>query len=421
MAEPSQLGVGGPKPSAPSSSTRKLLHCFVAARALSILGDRVTDVVLPLAVLAASGSAVTAGLVGAAAQLPQVVAAVHIGALVDRRERRGLMVAADIVRAVAFVAIGVEVVLGGARPVPLVLLALVTGVADAVFHTAAGSYLPNLAGGRDLMRANGYVEGSDAAATLAGPAAGGWLLQWLGPMVAFTANAASFVGSALLLARLPRNVPAPGETEADESVLAGLRLVRRDRAQRVLLAGACYMHLLAAAAMLPLLVRAEEELRLEPLTTGLVVSAAGLGGLVSSFVLARFCDTARWPLLLAAVLAVNGGAVGLLALFDAPLWLAATVLVLDGASALAFIVVATTRQRITPDAVRGRVIAASTAVTATVRLLAIAGVGVLIDLAGPRPVLLVLAALALPFVFLLVVSGSAAHPAEPPSAASEMT
>ncbi|WP_378730370.1 MFS transporter [Nocardia brasiliensis] len=398
---------------------RKPLRYFLAARALSILGDRVTDIVLPLAVLAAAGSAVTAGVVGAAAQLPQVLAALHVGALVDRQERKSLMVTVDIVRAVAFVAIGAEVLLGGARLVPLVLLALVTGVGDAVFHAAASSYLPSLAGDRDLMRANGLVEGSDAAATLTGPAAGGWLLQSLGPLVAFAVNAGSFVASAMLLARLPRNVPAPGESGGDESVLAGLRLVRRDRAQAVLLASACYLHLLAAAAFLPLLVRADEELRLTPLTTGLIVSTAGVGGLVSSLVLARFCDVARWPLLLAVVLSVNGGAVGVLALFDAPLWLAATVLVLDGASALGFIVVATMRQRITPDAVRGRVIAASTAATATVRMLALAGAGAFIDLAGPRPVLFGLAALALPFVVLLVLPGSA-RLAEPASVESEL-
>lgn len=400
---------------------RKPVPYFLAARALSILGDRVTDVVLPLAVLATSGSAVTAGVVGAAAQLPQVLAALHVGALVDRRERKSLMVTVDVVRAVAFVAIGAEVVLGGARLVPLVLLALVTGIGDAVFHAAASSYLPSLVEDRDLMRANGLVEGSDAAATLTGPAAGGWLLQSLGPLVAFMVNAVSFVASAMLLARLPKNVPAAGESGGDESVLAGLWLVRRDRAQAVLLASACYLHLLAAAAFLPLLVRANEELRLTPLTTGLIVSAAGVGGLVSSVVLARFCDVARWPLLLAAVLSVNGGAVGVLALFDAPLWLAATVLVLDGASALGFIVVATIRQRITPDALRGRVIAASTAATATVRMLALAGAGALIDLVGPRPVLLGMAALALPFVLLLVLPGSAVRPAEPAAVASELT
>ncbi|MET7637245.1 MFS transporter [Streptomyces sp. NPDC005438] len=413
-----KTGVGVPGRSASLAPMRKLLRYFVAARALSILGDRIADVALPLAVLTVSGSAFTAGLVGAAAQLPQVLLALPVGALVDRRERRGLMVTADLVRAVAFVAIGAEVAFGGARPVSLVPLALLVGLADAVFHTAAGSCLPHLVTDRDLMRANGYVEGSDAAATLTGPAAGGWLLQSLGPLAAFAVNAASFLGSALLLVRLPRNSPTRDGSGADPSVLAGLRLVCRDPEQRALLGGACYAHLLAATAFLPLLVRADGELGLTPLTTGLVVAAAGVGGLVSSLVLARYCDTARWPLLLAVVLAVNGGATGLLALFEAPLWLAGAVLVLDGASALAFVVVATTRQRVTPDLVRGRVLAASTAVTATVRLLGIASVGALIDSAGPRPVLVALAVLALPCVLLLTVSGSS-HPAEPPSATTE--
>ncbi|MEU8900544.1 MFS transporter [Nocardia sp. NPDC048505] len=381
-------------------SSRALPH-FLLARALSIFGDRVTDLVLPLAVLATSGSATTAGTVGAALQLPQILGALQVGVLVDRRERKHLMVLADLARAAVFLGIGMELVLGGARLVPLVLLALVAGAGDAVFHTAASSYLPSLVTDRELVRTNGLVEGTDAAATLTGPAVGGWLLQSLGPLAALLTNAASFVASAALLARLPVGIPTPEGPDGDRSVLAGLRLVRANRAQTVLLACACYQHLLAAVTFLPLLVRAERELHLTPLATGLIVSAAGLGGLLSSFVLARFCDTPRWPVLLAAVMSVNGGAVAALALFDRPLWLAATVLVVDGSSALGFVVVASIRQRITPDALRGKVFSAGTAVTATVRMLALVSVGTLIDRAGPGPVLLALAALALPFVVFL--------------------
>ncbi|MBB1261875.1 MFS transporter [Streptomyces alkaliterrae] len=147
--------------------------------------------------------------------------------------------------------------------------------------------------------------------------------------------------------------------------------------------------------------------RLAPLTIGLVVSAAGVGGLVSSLLLARFLDVERWQVLLAVVLVVNGAAAGALALLADPLWLAVVVLVLDGASALAFVVVATTRQRITADALRGRVIAASSAMTGAARMLALAGAGLLIDVIGPRGVLLLLAALALPVGMLLGASGPA--------------
>lgn len=386
------------------------LSLFIVARAVSILGDRVAGVVLPLAVLAAGGSAVTAGLVGAASQLPQVVAALQLGTLVDRQDRRSLMVAADIVGAVSYVVLGAEIAFGGARLVPLLLLALVAGAGDAIFGTAAASYLPSVVERRELLRANGLVEGSDAAATLTGPAAGGWLLQALGPFVAFSVNAVSFAMSALLLRQLPPNRPTPADAGAEgASALAGLRLVMRAPQQRTLLIGACYMHLLAAAAFLPLLVRMREDLGFEAGVIGLVVSAAGIGGLLSSLLIARWCGSGRWPLLLAGVLGVNGGAVGVLALLDGPVELAFTVLVLDGASALAFTIVAATRQRITPDSLRGRVIAASAAVTATIRLLAVAAVGALIEVLGADVVLVALALGAVPFLLILVRASSDAE------------
>ncbi|HEU4347398.1 MAG TPA: MFS transporter, partial [Actinoplanes sp.] len=274
-----------------------------------------------------------------------------------------------------------------------------------IFTTASGSYLPHLAGGKDLMRANGLVEGSDAAATLTGPAVGGWLLQTFGMFVAFFTNAVSFLISAVLISTLPRNraTAADGE-EADESVLAGLRLIARNRRQRVLLTAAGYMHLLAAVAFLPLLVRMRNELGLGPQVIGLVIAAAGVGGLISSLLIARFCESRHWSLLLAAVLAVNSAATGALAWFDHTAWLAATVLVLDGASALSFIIVAATRQRITADHVRGRVLAAGGAVTALVGLVGIVAVGALTDEFGPNPVLAGLALAGVPFVLLLVAA-----------------
>ncbi|GAA0469909.1 hypothetical protein Aca07nite_41180 [Actinoplanes capillaceus] len=379
---------------------------FIAARTVSVLGDRVAGVVLPLAVLAGTGSAVAAGLVAAALQLPSVVAALHLGALVDRFDRRTLMIGADVLNATAYTGLGAELVLGGGRLPVLIGLALLAGVADTVFTTASGSYLPHLAGEERLMRANGLAEGSDAAATLAGPALGGWLLQAFGTFAAFLANAVSFAVSALMTATLPGNRPVPGE-QADASVLAGLRLIGRDPRQRTLLTAAAYMHLLAAAAFLPLLVRMRDRLGLEPTVIGLVIAAAGAGGLVSSLVIARWCETRHWPPLLAAVLAVNGAATGALALLDGAVALAAAVLVLDGASALAFVIVAATRQRITGDHVRGRVLAAGGAVTALVRLAGMIAVGALTEAAGPEPVLIGLALTGVPFVLLLLTGAPA--------------
>jgi MFS family permease len=376
------------------------LAVFLSARSLSIFGDRVSDVALPLVILADTGSAAQAGLVGAAVQAPQVLAALHIGALADRRERRGLMVAADLLRAVAFAAIAAVIIRGDPNPLVLVALALVTGVGDALFNAAAGSYLPAIAGDDGLMRANGLTEAADAAATLTGPALGGWMIQRLHPAFPFVVNVGSFLASSALLARLPRKELPDVEKL---SLTAGVRLLFSDRRQRALLSGAGYLHLLAAASFLPFLSRAQQDLGLRAGTIGLIVSAAGVGGLISGLGVSRFIGSRHWPLTLATALAVNGLAVGLIGIFERPWLLAVTVLVMDGASALAFIVAATTRQQITANDVRGRVIAASTALTALVRMLAVATVGVLSDLFGPAAVLIALAILGIPFVLGLII------------------
>lgn len=378
------------------------LGVFLGARTLSIFGDRIADVALPIVILAETGSAAQAGLVGAAAQMPQVLAALHIGVLADRRERRGLMIAADVMRAFAFAAIALVFLRGDPSLTVLLVLALVAGAGDALFNAAAGSYLPAIAGEQELIRANGLTEAADAAATLTGPAVGGWMIQRLHPAVPFMVNTVSFAASAVLVRRLPRKEPP---VESEPSLSAGLHLLLRDRRQRALLSGTLYMHLLAAASFLPFLSRADEDLGIGAGTIGLIVSAAGVGGLISSLLISRLVSTRNWPFTLAVVLGVNGLAVGLTGLFEGPWILAATILVLDGASALAFILAATVRQEITADHVRGRVIAASTALTAVGRLLAVATVGVLSDAVGPVAVLTVLALLSIPFLLGMTLLG----------------
>jgi predicted MFS family arabinose efflux permease len=392
---------------------------FFLARTVGILGDRVADLALPLAILATTGSAARASVVAAVAQLPQIVGALHIGAFVDRRNRRTVMATADILRAMAYVLVGLEVTIGEARWVPLVLLALVIGMGDALFYAAAAAVLPSLVRSTELVRANGFLEAADAGATLAGPPLAGWLLQRFSPLVAFAFNAASFVASALFLIRLPRG-DKRAQAVADgpsDSVQEGFRLIVRDKPQRRLLAASIYMHLLAASVMLAVLVHLQADLQMQPATIGLIVSAAGVGGLLASLVLSRFVAVERWQTAVAAALFVNAGAAAVIAVTEPPVLLAILVLLLDGASAFAFIVTAAARQRITPDGALGRVTSASIAFTATTRLMATAAIGVLLDLVGPQLVLGGLAVIGIPFILLLVLpqavgAGRAASSAE---------
>lgn len=154
----------------------KGLGRFVTARTVSILGDRLAETVLPIVILLATGDALLAGLVTAANVAPTFLLSLPIGHWVDLRERRRLMISADLWRAV--LSVGLAVALVGPNPstLILVLISFLLGCGDALFNVSAQSYLPALVPSTRIMRANTVLETGDAAATLAGPAVAGAVL-----------------------------------------------------------------------------------------------------------------------------------------------------------------------------------------------------------------------------------------------------
>ena len=139
--------------------------------------------------------------------LPFFVLAPIAGGLADRWSRRGLMVAADFARCLIMVFFGV--LIGWTQTwgpwasfTPLLLL----GAFAAVFSPARSSLLPTVISRDSLVRANAMIAGLGIIATMAAALVGGILADRYEPMVAFRADAATFVLSAVLLLamRLPR-------------------------------------------------------------------------------------------------------------------------------------------------------------------------------------------------------------------------
>lgn len=398
---------GGVPAVAPPRAHRRLLAYFTAARTVSILGDRVAELTIPLAVLVATGSAQYAGLVAAAGLVPGVLLGLHVGLLVDRIDRRSLMVRCDLIRLPAFLLLAAELAAGGARPWVLLPMAALIGVADLLFATAAGTYLPAIVPESGLVRANSLVEAGDAGATLAGPAIGGVLFQYLGTFAAVSTNALSFLLSALLLFRLPADPPrvTPQAAQpARHDLLTGARHLVRDPAQRLLQAALLYMHLIAGAAGIVVIVFAVDRLALGAPALGVLLAAAGVGGLASSLLVAPFTEAAAWGPVLGAALALTGIAFLGLAASSSFAVAFLFVMLLDAASALSFITVISTRQRVTQRVVLGQVLATSAMSTATVRAAGAALGGVSASTLGAARTLVLLGALAAPPAAFALVS-----------------
>jgi MFS family permease len=132
--------------------------------------------------------------------LPTIIVGLLLGPLLDRLERRSLMIAADALRVGVFVALPFA-----SNAATVVALAFVAGLATGFFRPAVYAGIPNLVPDEELPNANALLQTVENASWAIGPLVGGILTAAWSPSVAYAINAASFVVSiALLLQISPR-------------------------------------------------------------------------------------------------------------------------------------------------------------------------------------------------------------------------
>jgi MFS family permease len=178
------------------------------SQVLSILGDRVTFVVLPFAVLSVGGGVTEVALVSAAQFVPFAVLALPAGVWADKHDRKRILITSDVVRLVNQLTAGLLVLTGQADVVRLAVLAGVYGAADAFFAPAFTGLLPSTVTPLNLQPANALRGLSYSVGAIVGPLLGGLLVAFAGgPGSALLFDAATFVVSVVLLVPLrPRVV-----------------------------------------------------------------------------------------------------------------------------------------------------------------------------------------------------------------------
>lgn len=192
-----------------------------AAQTLSRFGSQITFLALPLAaVLVLDATPMQVGILTAAGGLPALVIGPLVGAWVDRRHRRPVLIAADWGRAALLLAVPTMAVLDVLRIEFLYLLAFGLGAMGLFFDVAYRSFLPVLAGRARIVEANSKLEVSRSAAEIAGPAAGGALVQLVTAPIALMADSITFLASALLLHGVRTPSPSP-RTLKGEPVFGG--------------------------------------------------------------------------------------------------------------------------------------------------------------------------------------------------------
>jgi len=340
--------------------------------AASSLGTGLVTIAAPLLVATWSSDPLVVASSFAVAWLPWLLFALPGGVLVDRVDRRRLLVVLDVVRAAALLALAAAVVgAGEQRAGTAVLLAVlfvalfVVNGAEVVSRTAGQTVVPDVVGSMPLERANGWLFGTAVLmnGVLAAPLAG-FLFALAAGAPFGVAAAAMAVGAWLLVAlpgtyraaRPPRAADGPGPVRAvlgevgqAFAWLMGQRVLRT----MALLIGLLNLTFTAALALLVLV--AQQRLGLGPVGYGVLVSCMAVGGIAGAAVGDRVIAWASPTWTVRVGLLVEAGMHLALAWSTSAVVVAVALVAFGVHGSLWGIVGTTLRQRLTPPEMLGRV------------------------------------------------------------------
>jgi MFS family permease len=356
-------------------------YLFVATLGSS-LGTLLAGIALAIDVKDRTNSGLWVGGVLVVEFLPTIVVGLLLGPLLDRLDRRSLMIAADLLRAAVFVALPFAT-----SASMIVALALVAGLATGFFRPAVFAGVPNLVPEEQLASANALLQTVENASWAIGPLLGGLLTAAGGPRAAYWINAASFLVSVALVVRIPSR-SLQSETALTRGhwrdLGDGFAAVLGSRSMLAVLAGWGIASFAVGAGNVSEIFLAKNTFHAGDFGYGLMYSAIGcglvLGSLVSASLLERF-GVARAYAASLLVMACGFGATSV----SPDVWIAALAcFVLGIGNGFAVACNALLVQRGTFDMLRGR--ALTFVMSATYVLVGVgSGVGgALLHTTGPR-------------------------------------
>lgn len=384
------IAIGRARPASLWRNRDFLLLWF--GQAISHIGSQISQLAFPALFLALTGSPAQTGLMTATRALPYVLFGLPAGALIDRWDRRRVMLICDAGRALALGSIPLAMALDALSSAQLYIVAFVEGTLFIFFSLAETACLPQVVEKAQIPEATARQFVTESASGVIGPSLFGVLMGLGGAALPFLTDAVSYALSivSLLLIRRSlqeRRAPAPLRLRAEiaEGIawLWGHPLIR----YLALLVGG--LHLASSGYVLIVLVLAKD-MGISDVTLGLIFAAGGVGALLGAlligplqrrFSFSQLLPTATW----------------VWAMTWLPFALAPSALALALALAASFVIVPIHstvhfgyRIARIPDRLQGRVNSAFRLILFGCQAISLALTGVLLQWLGAVPTVLVL-------------------------------
>jgi MFS family permease len=334
---------------------------------ISYLGDWFNTIALYTLVTQLTGSPLALGGIFVTKMLPWALASPIAGLIVDRYDRRWLMIGSDLARAV--VVLGFLLIDEPGEVGWVYVFLTLQVVIGAVFSPAKSAALPNITTPRELLTANALMSATWSTMLAVGAALGGLATEWLGITAVFWIDSATYLVSAVFIAgtTIPHQTVEGGSLlrTAARQIWDGWRhLTTHPRIGRIALAKASWA--LGGGGLVYMVVLLGDEVTPGAVAAGIGVlyMARGIGTGVGPVVArALFTDRRQWPVVMGAAVACCGLCYLAIGLVPWDLGLASLapligLLVLGhGASGGNWVLSTVTLQKRTTDRFRGRVFA----------------------------------------------------------------
>lgn len=325
---------------------------------VSWLGTEVSSIALPLVVLALIGSAAQAGIVAAIRGLVYVFWALPAGALLDRWDRKTVMVVANLGSGLAMGAIALALATQHLSTPVLYLACAVEGSCFVFANLARFASFRKMVPETQFAAATAQSESASHIALLVGPPLGGFLYQAVGGFAAFFADALSYVVNAcsVFFITTPLGVETKTERKAmHHEILDALVWLKGEPTIRFLNVIQAGRTVVMAGLYLLIVVLAKER-QASSLAIGLIFAAASVGGILGAIVAAKVYERFRLKQFLIAICLLSFLVMNLY-------FVASTVILIAAVTALFYAIdplweVSTNAHpvAIVPDYIRGRVL-----------------------------------------------------------------
>lgn len=294
--------------------SNKVFSYFFLASCISLIGNSMVTLVLPLWVMKLTNSPLLVSGVNIAIATAAILFAPVTGTLVDRMSRRKLMIIADVMRCIVMILIAVIAFFNKMLYIPLLILLIIRSIGSALFTPASNAALVTYVEEKHVQQAISLRQVSIQIISVAIPLLASFLISIFSFHGVFVLDAITFFISFLILMKIkfPRELKVEKKKTFYEDFKEGFSLLKSNQSLKMLLMSAAIINLLGAACMLSLQVIVVREMDLSTRWYSIVFAASPIGILIGAFITKkiRTYKTITTAFICTAIMGVFNAAMG---------------------------------------------------------------------------------------------------------------